>query len=703
MNEAAFIPAALASYGLAAIGHLAFAGHLALRWRRSVRATLLLAAVVATAVWAAASAAAVLRPGALPWLVASASDTLRYALWFAFADRILRSTSSREAALPPVVPRSVLIAAAAMLAGSFLLPLGIATAPGADPQVRLWAFGLRTGVAVIGLVMVEQIVRRAHPEARWAIKPLCLGLGALFAFDLYFFADAMLFRQFDQDIWVARGIASALVIPLIAVASVRNTGWTVDIHVSRSAVFHSMALLLSGAFVLAIAAAGYVVRYVGGDFGSVVQIAFSFAALLLAVLVVSSGRFHSKLRVFVSKHFFSYRYDYRKEWLRFTHTLSDEGAAQSVEERCIKALADLVESPAGILWLRQENDAFQPRTRWNAAIPGTAQVPAASSLPQFLLATGWIVNLDEYASHRDRYRDLVLPDWLASIPGAWLVVPLISGSELAGFVVLTTPRASVEVNWEVLDLLKTASRQAASYIGQARSTEALLEARKFAAFNRMSAFVVHDLKNLVAQLSLMLRNAERHRGNPEFQRDMVSTVAHVVGRMNHLMLQLRGDAVPTEKPRAVDPERLIRRVCAAKAPRTIALRLAPGLTALAHEDRLDHVLGHLVQNAIDATAGGGEASVALSRGAPGTIVIEVADTGVGMTPEFMRERLFKPFETTKASGMGIGMYESLQYVRGIGGEIDVRSTPDEGTVVRVTLPSTDAAQESLPAQQQAVT
>src|SRR5256885_11798704 len=159
----------------------------------------------------------------------------------------------------------------------------------------------------------------------------------------------------------------------------------------------------------------------------------------------------------------------------------------------------------------------------------------------------------------------------------WIIIPLVTGTELIGFVVLGAARAKIEVNWEVRDLLKTASRQAASYLGEIRASEALLEARKFDAFNRMSAFVVHDLKNLVAQLSLMLKNAERHRDNPEFQRDMLTTVEHVVGRMNALMLQLRAGTTPVEKPRQVELEPLVRRVCASKSgPRSaIGLDLAP--------------------------------------------------------------------------------------------------------------------------------
>jgi putative PEP-CTERM system histidine kinase len=271
-------------------------------------------------------------------------------------------------------------------------------------------------------------------------------------------------------------------------------------------------------------------------------------------------------------------------------------------------------------------------------------------------------------------------------------VPLNTGDHLVGFVVLASPRTPIEVDWEVRDLLKAAGRAAAVYLAQLRATEALLEARKFDAFNRMSAFVVHDLKNLVAQLSLMLRNAERHRDNPEFQRDMLDTVANVVTRMNNLMLQLRMGTTPVENARPLDLEPIVRRVCAAKAsrPGAIDLALAPGITALGHEERLEHVIGHLVQNALDATAAGGSVRVATAR-EDRFASVEVADTGAGMSPEFVRDRLFKPFETTKTAGMGIGVYESQQYVTGLGGRILVDSREGTGTRVRVLLPRGDGS------------
>src|SRR5690606_15101664 len=241
-------------------------------------------------------------------------------------------------------------------------------------------------------------------------------------------------------------------------------------------------------------------------------------------------------------------------------------------------------------------------------------------------------------------------------PNAWLIVPLSTSRELVGFVLLHTARTSLDVDWEVNDLLKTAGRQAAGFIAQMQATEALLEARKFDAFNRMSAFVVHDLKNIITQLSLMVKNAERHRDNPEFQQDMLLTVEHSVERMRQLMLQLRAGATPVAGTFGVNLAAIIRRIQKDKAGQEPVLELS-------------------LQEGIMAR-------------------VEVRDSGQGMSPEFVRDRLFKPFQTTKDAGMGIGAYESFQYVQELGGRIDVDSTVNVGTRVTMAFPLFEVRNES---------
>ena len=689
------------SYGLALGGYVVFAARVAVGSRKSVRARLLLSALVATAVWAGLGLLLGQRPEPVTLLAAKAGDALRYGAWFLFLWHLLARPDGARAPLNAST-RNAFVTVTALLVASILIDDGVPSAPAVASWERQANFVIHMGLAIFALVLVEQVVRRVQPQMRWSIKPLAVGLAAVFGLELFFYADALLFHKLDPDIWLSRGFANLIVIPFLAVATARNTGWTIDLHLSRGAVFHSTALLISGAFLLLVAGAGYFVRYFGGDWGKALQIEVLFAALLLVALIATSGRFRSRLKVFVSKHFFSYRYDYREEWLKFTRTLSMDVNVHNLQTRTIVALANLLESPAGALWLKEDTRGFVPATRWNMA-PTDVIEPVGSPFVAFLERSGWIIDVAEHGRNPERYDNVAIPAWLALMPAAWLVIPLAIGSELLGFVVLTTPRAEIVVDWEVRDLLKTASRQAASYLGQARATEALLEARKFDAFNRMSAFVVHDLKNLVSQLSLMLRNAERHRDNPAFQSDMLTTVAHVVGRMNALMLQLRTGTEPVDKPGHVDLPGLLGRVCTAKADPRVPIELhadAP-VMIVGHEDRLEHVIGHLLQNAVDACLPEGRVEIrVVANGRFATL--RVTDSGRGMTGEFVRERLFKPFQTTKSSGMGIGVYESQQYLTSIGGSIRVDSQPGSGTCVEVMLPLSEVQPAGTVAAREAV-
>lgn len=678
------------SYGLAGVGYALFALQLGLGWRGGVRGLALLAAVGLSAAWGLLTLAFALWQAAPALILAGVFDVLRSGAWYAFLlILLLRPQGGSAAGGAPLgrgmVPLAALLTAAGLVSHA-LAAAGVELVGEPD---RLTLF-LALAMAVLGLVLVEQLFRNVPPDARWNVKPLCLGLAVAYAFDLYLYADALLFRHLDADAFSVRGFVHALVIPLAALSAVRNRDWTFRIALSRRVVFHSTALVATGTYLLFMAGAGYYVRFFGGDWGRALQVALLVASLLFLGLLVLSGSMRARLRVLVNKHFFSYRYDYREEWLRFTKALASGDGEADTEVLVVKGLADMVESPAGSLWLRDASGRYTQGARWNmAASPATEA--ADGPLARFLARTGWVLNLEEFRSAPARYDDLELPRWLGELPNAWLVVPLISASEPIGFVILATARTPLEVNWEVTDLLKTAGRQAASFLGQMRATEALLESRKFDAFNRMSAFVVHDLKNIVAQLSLMLRNAERHRDNPEFQRDMLMTVEHSVERMKQLMLQLREGATPVDAPRGVDLAQVIRRIGRNKAGQEPVpeLELEERVTARGHEDRLERVIGHIVQNAIDATDRGGRVWITLSRHEQ-QAQVEIGDTGHGMTPEFMRERLFKPFQSTKKAGMGIGAYESFQYVQELGGRVLVDSTPGSGTRVRILLPLLDA-------------
>ncbi|MBL8362493.1 MAG: PEP-CTERM system histidine kinase PrsK [Rubrivivax sp.] len=677
------------AYGVGALAHAAFA---LVVWRagRSQRispamALALMAGTATSAGWALVSlldAHSTLRITAYS---AALLDVLRYGAWYAF---LLLLLDARLTTDWRTIARSRLALVAVALIALALGEVWVRVAAGAH-RVDAWTPGL--GIAlmlgVYGALLCEQLFRNLDEDSRWGAKPVCLALLVVFAFDVFMNAEALLFGRLDPDAVAVRPLVHTLALPLLMVAMRRRGDWLRSVQVSRSAAFHSATLVLAGGYLLFMAAIGYYVRYFGGSWGRGLQLGLLFAGALALLVVMVSGSLRSRLRVFVGKHFFSYRFDYREEWLRFTAMLSGTSSPQEVSNLVIRGLANMVESPGGDLWMRTGNeDGFRQATRWNVAGVAESESPQGS-LVTFLQEQGWVIDLDEFRSSPRRYKNLALPLWLLGSANTWLVVPLVVGERLLGFVTLARPRAPMELNWEVRDLLKTASRQAASYLAQMEAAEALIEARKFEAFNRMSAFVVHDLKNIVTQLSLMLKNAERLHDNPEFQKDMRLTVESSLEKMRRLLLQLREGTPPAGGVHGVELEPIIRRIARTVAAqgRELEIDIGDKLSTRGHDERLERVLGHLVQNALDATPPDGRVWMKMSRRS-GQVIVEVGDTGAGMSEEFVRTRLFRPFSTTKGSGMGIGSFESAQYVRELGGSIDVDSRPGAGTTMIVVLP-----------------
>jgi putative PEP-CTERM system histidine kinase len=678
---------ALLGFAAAAVAYGAFTARLVftgyLRAQAGAAAGWFLAAVAASTVWALTGGLMAWAPEAMPSVVAAAADLVRYGAWIGFLLALLepglRETPRGEVRWLPALAVAVCCFAA--------LALVLPRLTDDDRVVRASLFAW-LALPVLGLVLVEQLFRNIARDGRWGAKPLCLGLALVFAYDVYIHSQAVLFGSFDADAFSIRAGIHALAVPLLFVAARRLSNWQGRLQVSHRLAFYSATLLLGGGYLLFVSAVGYYVRFFGGSWGRALQLAVLFSALLaLAVLALSSTA-RARLRVFVSKNFFAYRFDYREEWLRFTTTLSSSVTPQEMGVLVIRGLADMVESPGGSLWMRSaDGERFTETARTHRLVDGEAREPADGSFVRFLAREGWIVDLAEARAHPDRYPDLTLPGWLPPGHAVWAAVPLLVGEQLTGFALIAPPHAGAVLDWEVRDLLKTASRQAAAFLAQLHAAEALLEARKFEAFNRMSAFVVHDLKNIVTQLSLMMKNAKRLHDNPEFQQDMLATVESSLDKMRQLMLQLReGQASPGGAVGvALAPivERLAQ--AARQRGRTLELAQVEPVSTRGDAERIERVLGHVVQNAFDATPVEGRVWLSVAR-VSGQVQVQVGDTGQGMSRDFIDNRLFKPFASTKSAGMGIGSYESFQYLRELGGRIEVDSEPGRGTTFTLTLP-----------------
>jgi putative PEP-CTERM system histidine kinase len=687
------IPAVWA-YG-AAVAIFAAIALVALRQRiAGITGNFHLATSVIGLLWSATSAYAAWQPTSelLAW--SWRLDVLRVVSWLAFAAVFMSSHRAAEPADRLVASKPwfrILVAGVAIvaLAASPVVP-AIMLGPVSQLQGCIAALVL----AVAGLLLAEQFIVSTVRSRWWAIKPFCVGFTAMMGFDLLYFSAGMLFRQVDPDMWSARGIVHAAAAALVMVSAMRLDGWRAELHLSRGAAMQFTSLLLAGAFLVLVSMAGYWVAASGGNWGGTLRVALIFAAILVIAMLLLSGRLRARLRIFLVKNFFTYRYDYRTEWSRFTDQFGAKVAGETHQQQIVRALADLVESTGGQLWLKNDRE-YRIADAIDASHSDDAEA-MTSSFAEFLSTRQWVIDVTEFSGHREKYSGLTLPDWLVANRLAWIVVPLVAGDELVGFVVLNRPRAAVELNWEVRDILKMAGAQVAVHLSQMRSKERLVESEKFDAFNRMSAYVVHDLKNLIAQLDLMVRNAARHRDNPEFQADMLDTVRHAVSRMQQLMLQLRSGTVPADPAKRIDLSAVVAGAASAKSTQEAQIEcdIEPHVHVLGHADRLERVAGHLIQNAIDASPQ--QTKIGLKVAAEeNSAILEVSDSGVGMSETFLRDKLFHPFQTTKPTGMGIGMYESGQYVKSLGGRVDVKSVPFAGSTFRVILPLAAPSAQTL--------
>ncbi|HTN33485.1 MAG TPA: XrtA/PEP-CTERM system histidine kinase PrsK [Marinobacter sp.] len=555
-------------------------------------------------------------------------------------------------------------------------------------------------LSLLGLSLVEQIWRNSPGFGRSSMKYLCIGLTTLFGFDFFMYADALLFGQVSDSFWNARGFVNALLVPLFAVNVINTRKQPVDFQLSRSAVFHVGVLILAGLYLIFLSLGGYYVRILGGDWGGALQVLLSAISLTFLVMLLLSRRIRSKLMVLISRNFFDYKYDYREEWLKLTQELADLSDSPPLPQRVIRILASLVESNAGAIWLKSEQDTYMLKASVNLSTSKHTIIDANAELIRFFENREWIIDLHEYRADPVSYNLLEIPDAITKIPEGWLIIPLYLDKAIYGIAMVGNPYARVDLNWENFDLIKVVARQTCNLLAQADAQVRLARAMQFEAVSRASAFMVHDLKTVVAQLSLLVKNAPRHRDNPAFIDDMINTTDHVVRKMSNIIDHIRNPSSDDSAELQIVnlPDLITRLIDDYSHQKPVPRFEGKALPAAVHADaeQLRSILGHLVQNAKDATPPDGDITLSLKR-AKGKVVLFIQDNGSGMTEEFICNQLFKPFESTKGlTGMGIGAYQAREYIQKIGGNIDVTSEPGVGSCFSVRIPLANTSPNALP-------
>lgn len=540
-------------------------------------------------------------------------------------------------------------------------------------------------ISVVALALIEQLYVGTATDKRWRIKFIAIGLGLMFCYDLYMFANALLLKNINPTLWEMRGGVCALVAPLIIWGALRNKTWQQIFMPSRKLIFSSTAFIGCGLYLLAMALVGYALRQFGGNWGKALQILFLSGSVLLLFLLLTSGSVRASFTQFFAKNIFKLRYDYRQEWLRLTQTLA-QANQDNIYPLTIKTVADLVESPKGWLLGRNKQGYFQLLDGWNLACPSEQVIFSDQATCDFLLSLNrpTVMSKDDHSP-------------LANLPWAWMIVPLVNETQVNYVVVLAHPRASFSVNWEVQDILLMVGRQLAGSLIQIENASALAVAKQFEAYNQVSAFIAHDLKNIAAQLILIAKNKEKHRDNPKFINSVFQTIDNLNIKLDKLLKQF------SSQPKEIAEHVRVRRVLT-EAIGLRAHRLPiPKLYWQSSEDELEvagevstlvNVLCHLLENAQQATPKNGHVTVNATQ-QDNKLIIQIIDTGKGMSSAYIRHELFKPFRSTKGrKGMGIGVYQAKTYIEQHGGQITVQSVVSEGTTFTISFPIIQAVRQN---------
>lgn len=545
------------------------------------------------------------------------------------------------------------------------------------------AEALQMLVCIGALVLVHNLYLAASDGAQRVVHWLSLGLAGIWFTQLSAEGVSYFAREAGD---FAAGVAAAVhgvfasAAWIFVLLSSRADAASNRFRPSRKVAFRTLSLVVIGAYLLALHALTEVL--VGGELqaAQIAMLAVSLGIVIGALLWLPTRELRAWLTVVITKNLFKHRYEYREEWLRFTRTLSSRAGDTPLPDRSVRALCDITGSRWGRLYLAQSGGELTCAANWNRSPPEDVDRMLPKALAEYLGTTGRIYDGAEADIHDGETRS-----WLDAQANVWAIVPLLHFEKLVGAVALGPPAYARSLDWEDFDILRVAGSQIASYLAERQSQETLLESRQFDAFYRRMAFVMHDVKNLSSQLSLMSRNAKLHADNPEYRKDMLVTLQNSADKMNALLARLgRYGTAGTGRRETVQIGGVLQRLAEqfAHSRKVVLGDCVQGLVTIDPE-RLEQALAHLVQNAIDA---GGE-PVEISVAVEGEQArISVSDRGSGMSAGFIENELFKPFVSTKEGGFGIGALEARDIVQAMGGTLEVRSAEGVGTTFIAVLP-----------------
>ncbi len=530
---------------------------------------------------------------------------------------------------------------------------------------------------VIALINLEATLTGASSVSRWKIRLEVVGSGGLLAILIFYYSQGLLYRTLDMHLVPVRSLAIIVAVVLIAYSHMRG-GAGVRVVLSRQMAYHSFVLLAIGIYLIFIGLMGEGLQYFGESFPRSALVMVSFLAAIGLFLFILSDKAKRKLILFLTRNFYKNKHDYRSQWLEFTERISSAHSNKEVLMAILSAYCDTFGMGSAALFLcdgeRQRYFHAASMELDVAAVSFSAGTPLVGKL----MEQRKVINLTDG-------NDAVYQEgWFQSL-GICFLIPLVSNNLLDGFIMLGT-RINLDerYNYEDYDLMQTLAQQASSALLNMRLTDELALAKEMEALGRIATFIIHDLKNLVYTISLTLDNARTYISDAEFQQDMLETLGNTVSKMNMLISRL--NTIPDKKGLSREKTDLMLLV---KETALLVKRCEItifGLSVMATLDRqeIQKVFLNLILNAVEATDGKGPVSVEV--GCKELPYVKVIDGGCGIPEEFMQRQLFTPFQTTKKSGLGIGLYQCKQIVESHHGRIEVTSRAGKGTAFTVWLP-----------------
>jgi putative PEP-CTERM system histidine kinase len=540
------------------------------------------------------------------------------------------------------------------------------------------------------LINLEQTFRASVGMTRWRIKYLIIGVALIFGVKLYSFSQMLLFSGYYPALVKLTLVALLLGCSLIGVGLVRSSFAKFDIYPSRTVLQGSFTVILAGVYFVIVGLLAQWVERLGGAALFPAQALVLLLGVVGVTVMLLSERFRATLRRSISHHFRRPEHDFRKIWTDFTRRTSSVLDAFTLGKNAAEVIAESFHV-LGVTVFRAGSDP--QGLEWLAATEKQGPVEGArvdAGCAAGLAKREQPFGLEhESGAWADALRALCPRKF--DHGGDRLVVPLVAAERLVGAVVLADRVNGIPYSHEELDLLKCIGDQLAGGLLNCSLTEEILQAKELEAFQTLSTFFVHDLKNAANGLNLMLQNLPTHFDDPEFRTDTISGMSRMVGRINQLILKLsslRRELQLNLSPCRLDllsAEVLDHLSAKINGSRHLQRELSPVPMLRLDLESMRSVVTNLVLNADEALSGGGEIRVATRLETHG-VALEVTDTGCGMTPEFVKSLLFRPFHSTKTSGLGIGMFQCKKIVETHGGTITVESQPGKGSRFTILLP-----------------